>query len=411
MMQLLISNLKIPLTIVKKYIRMAFLILCLPLVVRAQSAAEAINSMDLNNADNDQYNSQLRIRQMQQELLEKQAHKASSMSMNTVAGGKLQLEQFFQNYNVQLVDKLGSFKLFKVVEGTDLTDALNATAAGERTAPDTSRRKIAVAGIHASPTLTSRYGLSAENDSGFDLKKTNILAQFKDAGIDFLVLTSLEDIDENHLDGAAVSRSYEYVNGQKTGCWVVAGDSYGGTGVLVGGLKTHTSWKLEKVTVSPQLEKGQSLRVILRSRVFDVQKAEMIASENESYTRGRSYTASSRGKNDMSMGDLYQAATDDLVNWERILVEDSVFPIKVLKIDENSALLNRGSDSGIQKNSYYSVWSKGEVIKDPDSGEILGIENKCVGEVLIRELQLKFAQATITKNTGIVVGSVLRLKR
>ena len=65
----------------------------------------------------------------------------------------------------------------------------------------------------------------------------------------------------------------------------------------------------------------------------------------------------------MSMGDLYQTAAEDLADWERIIVEDQTFPIKVLKIEGNGLLLNRGSESGIHQNEYYNVWAVGDEIK------------------------------------------------
>ena len=92
------------------------------------------------------------------------------------------------------------------------------------------------------------------------------------------------------------------------------------------------------------------------------------------------------------------------------MVQDIVFPIKILKIKGKEVLLNRGSDSGIQRNTYYNVWLKGEAIKDPDTGEFLGYEEQKVGEVLIRELQPEFSRASISQDQGVKVGAILRLK-
>ena len=120
--------------------------------------------------------------------------------------------------------------------------------------------------------------------------------------------------------------------------------------------------------------------------------------------------AAARGNNELSTGDLYQTAAEDLANWERIIVEDNVFPIKVLKIEDNEVLLNRGSDSAVQLNTHYNVWFKGEAIKDPDNGSILGYEEQKVGEVLIRELQPHFSRALVSQVKGIKAGAILRLR-
>jgi hypothetical protein len=102
----------------------------------------------------------------------------------------------------------------------------------------------------------------------------------------------------------------------------------------------------------------------------------------------------------------------NLRTWAEKLLKCSHFPaaIKILKLTDNEVLLNRGSDSGVQRNSYYDVWLKGEAIRDPDNGAILGYEEQKVGEVLIRELQPKFSRASISQNQGVKAGAILRLK-
>ncbi len=185
---------------------------------------------------------------------------------------------------------------------------------------------------------------------------------------------------------------------------------YNGHSITREGVQSVSNWKLETVRVSPTMKQEQSLRVTLRSRLYDAQSGELLQSKTTFYARGRSYTAADVRNNEPSMGDLYQTAAVDLANWERTIIEDDLFPIKVLQIKDKQVLINRGSDSGIQINTHYNVWAKGETIKDPDSGEILGSVDDNVGEVYIRELQPKFSRALISEDNGIKVGSNLRLK-
>ena len=219
------------------------------------------------------------------------------------ASANLRLDEFAHALDVQLADNLGASKLFSVMEDKDLKDALQGTAPTIESSP-ASRRKLALAGVVGVPTLAERYGLK-EQPTVYDLKNKDTLGHFGNAGINFLLITTVEDMDEDHLDGATVTRDFEYVSGQRTGWWVE--DQSGGTdGLHMSGQHGSTSsWKRETVRVSPMLQKEQSLRVTLRSRLFDSKTGELMGSKNKIYARGRSYMASARGNNEMSMGDRY----------------------------------------------------------------------------------------------------------
>lgn len=323
------------------------------------------------------------------------------------ASANLRLDEFSHALDVQLADNLGGSKLFSVIEDKDLKDLLQASAATGDSG-SASRRKLAIAGVVAVPTLAERYGLK-EQPTLYDLKNKETLGQFGNSGINFLLITTVEDMDENHLDGATVTRDFEYVSGQRTGWWV---EDLSGDGFHMSGQRgSSSSWKRETVRVSPMLQKEQSIRVTLRSRLFDSKTGELMGSKNKTYARGRAYMASARGNNELSMGDLYQTAARDLADWERTIVEDLAFPIKVVKIDDDGVLINRGSETGIARNTYYNVWVLGEELKDPDTGEVLGKEETRVGKVLIVELQSRFSKARIVEDKGIKPGAVLRWTR
>ena len=188
----------------------------------AQDSIESVNALYMNNLANDQYNAQIHISQMLQKLREQQAHSSSYSSRSTQGHGKLRLDQFSHALDVQLEDKLGTFDLLSVVVAKDLREAINPANTGAENTPGTNRRKLAILNVTAVPTLASWYGLPPNTNSDFDLKNTNILNQFSNAGIKYLLLTTLEDMDENHIDGPSVTRSIEYLNGRMTGwyCWV-----------------------------------------------------------------------------------------------------------------------------------------------------------------------------------------------
>lgn len=330
----------------------------------------------------------------------------------TGLSAKLKLDEFTHALDVQLVDKLGASKLFSVMEDKDVKAALQSPADPADTA---SHRKLAIASVNYVTTLGNRYGLPPQSSPAYDLKNADTLKQFTNAGISFLLITTVEDMDENHIDGATVTRDFEYVDGQRTGWWVQnlsassGNDSFNLHRSGAGG--GSSSWRSENVHVNPMKQKEQSIRVTLRSRLFDAKNGELLGSRNITYARGRSYMASAGGNNELSMGDLYQTAAGDLADWQRIIVEDDAFPIRVLQIETNNmVLINRGSESGIKINTYYDVFVKGERFKDPDTGELLDAPDNNVGRVLIRELQPKYSSAMVTGDgKGMVPGAILRL--
>lgn len=326
------------------------------------------------------------------------------------APAQLRLDEFSHALDVQLVDSLGASKLFSVVEDKDLKEALHTAVSGAVDFSAPGRRKLAIAGVNAVPTLANRYALP-QSGQDYDLKNPNTLALFNKTGINFLVLTTLEDVDENHIDGVTVTRDFEYVDGHQTGWWVQESEGISGDEKIrhSGAHASSSSWTKQTVHVNPMMQKEQSLRVTLRSRLFDAKTGELLGSRNKTYARGRSYMASARGNNELSMGDLYQTTAEDLAVWARDIVEDEAFPMKVLKIDDEGLLMNRGMESGVRKNGRYTIWMMGGEIKDPDTGEVLGKEEKNVGSCYITELQSKFSRAKITENNGILVGSILRL--
>jgi len=264
-------------------------------------------------------------------------------------------------------------------------------------------------------TLAQHFGFTGQTNLIYNLNKPTTLAQLENVGIQIVVVTTLEDIDENHIDGATIVRDYEKVNGRATGWWVqdisrTVGGEYPIIHLTSQGA-ANTTWSRTSVSASAIKTKEQSIRVTLRCRVFDVKKRELLESRNKTYARGRSYAAAAAGNNELSMGDMYQRAAEDLSYWEKIMVEDMIFPIKVIKVEDNQVVINRGVDSGLRKYEHYNIINIDQSIKDPDTGNVLGKEERIVGEVVLYELGSQFSKANIINNSNIQVGSILSLKR
>ena len=88
-----------------------------------------------------------------------------------------------------------------------------------------------------------------------------------------------------------------------------------------------------------------------------------------------------------------------------------VFPVEIINIKGDTAYLNRGQDGGFKVNDVFNVYSKGEALVDPQTGEQLGSAEELVGKVKISKVNPKFTMATILsdKSQGeVAVGCVIR---
>ncbi len=91
-----------------------------------------------------------------------------------------------------------------------------------------------------------------------------------------------------------------------------------------------------------------------------------------------------------------------------------VYPMKVVKrIGNGQVIINRGQDGGLKKGDKLAVFSAGEELIDPDTGESLGSSEEYIGEVTVTRINPKITFAKITKesdavNAPMTRGSILR---
>jgi hypothetical protein len=89
-------------------------------------------------------------------------------------------------------------------------------------------------------------------------------------------------------------------------------------------------------------------------------------------------------------------------------VADAAFPVRVLVKRDKQITLNRGEGAGVSVGQLWNVFATGEKLVDPDTGEVLGMEEVLVGRARIVSVQPKFSTAEILDDTGIDKGAVMR---
>ena len=69
---------------------------------------------------------------------------------------------------------------------------------------------------------------------------------------------------------------------------------------------------------------------------------------------------------------------------------------KIIKVEGNQAWINMGSVSGVQVGDRYTVLSVGEALVDPDTGQVLGVDESTIGEGEVVEVKDRFSIMTFT---------------
>ncbi len=138
-------------------------------------------------------------------------------------------------------------------------------------------------------------------------------------------------------------------------------------------------------------------------------------------TRGGKIVAARKHTNHESSKSTFKDSTSPTAFFERLKentvremvndVVDGVFPIKVASVNGNDVIINRGTGGSFKEGDILIVFRTGEDIKDPDTGESLGVEETEVGRIRITEMDMKRSKGIILTepNSDITVGSICRL--
>lgn len=93
------------------------------------------------------------------------------------------------------------------------------------------------------------------------------------------------------------------------------------------------------------------------------------------------------------LDDLQRATIEQLV----LKTVDAIYPVKISASKSGVIFLNRGSGGGVRVGDLWKVYSVGEEIKDPDTGEVLGVEEIELGTIQVTESLPRFSKAVSIK--------------
>ncbi len=199
----------------------------------------------------------------------------------------------------------------------------------------------------------------------YNVKDPALAEQFKLAGIRYQLITTLDDFEDQ--TERLVQKSARTVTTKRT-------------------VRLGATCKIYETTTGALLESASNL-INTNSVVETLEEA---------------------SNNAEATDELLRRVTRDMAEWIANKVANVVFPVKVLARTEKQITLNRGEGAGLVVGQIWSANAPGKTLTDPDTGEVLGVEESLIGKVRITEILPKFSKAEVIEDLGITTGTILR---
>lgn len=109
------------------------------------------------------------------------------------------------------------------------------------------------------------------------------------------------------------------------------------------------------------------------------------------------------------IGKATQIAIDNAVAFIVQRMKDVPFSARVIKVSSRGIYISAGKRSGAAVGDTFKVYSVGEELIDPDTGEVLGSEEEEIGQVKIMKVKEKYSLASVINGcNGIKKGDIVR---
>ncbi len=178
----------------------------------------------------------------------------------------------------------------------------------------------------------------------------------------------------------------------------------GGMSILGGGISTKKS------------------RAVVDIRLVNTTTGEIVAAESEEGTESstgisvRYEDIDFSNQNSWNDTDIGKAAREAINGCVKLITENMEkipWSGKILKMNaDGTVLMKPGSEGKVKPGMEFFVFRKGEEVKDPDTGMVLGSEESKIGKIEVIEdaLKGKAAKAKVVEGKGFQVGDIVRDK-
>ena len=114
-------------------------------------------------------------------------------------------------------------------------------------------------------------------------------------------------------------------------------------------------------------------------------------------------------RKNMTGGDYRDLLFSNTATAAATYILEGVYPVKIASVQGDELVINRGEGTGLVVGGQYEVFSQGEAVKDPDTGDIIGSDETKVGLIEVTSVQQKFSKAKVVKSEGtLAVGAICR---
>jgi len=191
---------------------------------------------------------------------------------------------------------------------------------------------------------------------------------------------------------------------------VEAGRVLGADYFLMGEVSVFTlTTRVQHVKIADRWQRQEELTLIVDMRIVDTRTSRIVAAEQgeATYETRQMFRARPRADAPVEPATL-DAIQRQVVEGLVIEVIDAVYPIRIISVNSNGVVaINRGEGGGVDVGMELDVFTEGEEMIDPDTGEVLGSMETKVARIRVSQVLAKFSKCSIVGGSP-AVGNVCR---
>ena len=155
--------------------------------------------------------------------------------------------------------------------------------------------------------------------------------------------------------------------------------------------RINTTW--DKIPYTERWQRTVSAHMTVDMRIVDTRTSRVVSADTGEVRWERGVMYPSRFDHWETPADLIDTLHRELCQDLVIKTIDGVYPIKVIGVSRGVYSLNRGDGGGLAPGTILEVFSEGEALVDPDTGEVLGYEEVKLGTIEVSEILPRFSKA------------------
>lgn len=163
---------------------------------------------------------------------------------------------------------------------------------------------------------------------------------------------------------------------------------------------------------SQEVHVGLIIRLIdtTTGEVIDSQRVEGMAkqSKNQVGYSGGDIGLGSNNQTSTPMGEAIQLAIDDAVEYVAERLRNVPFQGRVIKVESDTIFLSAGMNHNVTEGDVFHVYSIGEELVDPMTGELLGNDENLIGRATVFNVKEKYSKAKLDGTDLAKVGDTVR---